>query len=58
MEQQEPAELPCHEKLAFDTRKQAEATANVVDFRYGSKVHAYLCRYCGLWHLSSGPQDD
>lgn len=47
-------ELPCKDKLAFDTKKQAEATVMVVDWQYGSKVHAYLCRYCKLWHLASG----
>jgi len=45
--------LPCHEKLAFATREQAEAVAAVNSFRYGDKLHAYKCRYCGLWHLSS-----
>ncbi|MEO8104997.1 MAG: hypothetical protein ABI602_01535 [Candidatus Saccharibacteria bacterium] len=47
------ADLPCKDKLAFDTRKQAETTATVVEYRYGSTVHAYLCRHCQLWHLSS-----
>ena len=49
--------LPCHEKLAFDTKREADASANVVEYRYGSKVHAYVCRYCGLWHLSSNTAD-
>jgi hypothetical protein len=51
-------ELPCNDKLAFDTKKQAAATANVAHYRYGSKLHAYKCRYCGLWHLSSGPANE
>lgn|GEM_PF-846925 len=46
-------DLPCHDKLAFDTKKQAETTATVVEYRYGSTVRAYHCRYCHLWHLSS-----
>ena len=54
MKSEEPAELPCKDKLAFDTKKVAEATANVAHYRYGSRLHAYLCRYCHLWHLSSG----
>lgn len=54
MEYEEEPVLPCHDKLAFDTKKQAEATANLADWRYGSKVHAYLCRHCNLWHLASG----
>jgi hypothetical protein len=49
-------ELPCKDKLAFDTKKEAEATANVVQYRYGAKVHVYKCRHCGLWHLSSGAE--
>lgn len=50
--------LPCEEKLAFDTKKDAEATANVAHYRYGNKLKAYVCRYCNLWHLSSNPGDD
>lgn len=49
--------LPCHDKLAFDTKRDADASANVVQYRYGSQVHAYQCRHCGLWHLSSNPQE-
>jgi hypothetical protein len=45
--------LPCDDKLVFDTKKDAEATANVAHYRYGNKLKAYVCRYCGLWHLSS-----
>jgi hypothetical protein len=45
--------LPCNEKMAFDTRKQAEAAATVALYQYGAKLKAYRCRYCGLWHLSS-----
>jgi len=48
-----PADLPCNDKLAFDTKKQAETTATVVEYRYGSMVRAYRCQYCHLWHLSS-----
>jgi hypothetical protein len=50
--------LPCAEKLAFDNKKDADATANVAHYRYGSRVHSYKCRHCGLWHLSSGAADD
>lgn len=52
----EPSELPCKDKLAFDTREQAAAAANVVHYRYGTKVQPYLCRYCSLWHLSSNTE--
>lgn len=47
------ADLPCADKLAFDSKKQAEDTATVVEYRYGSTVRAYRCRHCHLWHLSS-----
>lgn len=49
-----PESLPCDDKLIFDTPEQAAATANVVHYRYGSKVYPYRCSYCDLWHLSSG----
>jgi len=58
MEYGEPPVLPCAEKLAFDSKKDADATANVVHYRYGSHVHSYHCRHCGLWHLSSGSADN
>jgi hypothetical protein len=53
MNDDNPNALPCDDKLAFDTKKDAEATANVAHYRYGNKLKAYICRYCGLWHLSS-----
>lgn len=53
MEQDEP-QLPCADKLIFDTEKDAIATATVAHYRYGGKMHPYRCRYCKLWHLSSG----
>jgi len=52
------APLPCADKLVFDTKKDAEATANVANYRYGNKLKVYVCRYCGLWHLSSNFDDD
>jgi hypothetical protein len=45
--------LPCADKLVFETREAASASANVVAYRYGSKVRPYKCQYCSLWHLSS-----
>jgi hypothetical protein len=57
MNDHEEVALPCAEKLAFDTKKEADATANVAHYRYGSRVHSYKCRFCGLWHLSSGVAD-
>ncbi|HSX35067.1 MAG TPA: hypothetical protein VLF62_05490 [Candidatus Saccharimonadales bacterium] len=45
--------LPCSEKLAFDTRRQAQAAATVAKYQHGAALKAYVCGYCGLWHLSS-----
>jgi len=57
-DQHDEQQLPCHDKLAFATREQAEAVAAVNAYRYkGSKLKAYQCRYCGLWHLSSQSDD-
>lgn len=53
-----PPELPCQDKLAFDTKQQAEAAANVAHYRYGGKMHVYLCRHCKLWHLSSNTAEE
>ncbi len=50
---EEADELPCHDKIAFDTQEQAQAAATVAEYQHGTKLHVYLCRYCGLWHLSS-----
>jgi hypothetical protein len=45
--------LPCADKIAFDSNKDAKAAANVAQYRYGTKLKTYQCRYCSLWHLSS-----
>lgn len=45
--------LPCSEKVAFDTRKQAETAATVALYQHGTELTVYMCRYCGLWHLAS-----
>ena len=45
--------LSCWEKLAFDTKKQAEASAVVAKYQHGTKLQPYLCKDCGLWHLTS-----
>lgn len=47
------AELPCSEKLAFDTKKQAEAAALTANYQHGAQLKVYKCRHCNLWHLSS-----
>jgi hypothetical protein len=54
---QELVELPCAEKLVFDTKAQAEASAVVADYQHGIRLKAYVCRHCQLWHLSSNSAD-
>jgi hypothetical protein len=50
---EESEELPCVEKLAFDSKKQAQTAATVADYQHDTKVAPYMCQYCGLWHLKS-----
>lgn len=45
--------LACSDKLAFDTREQAQAAATVARHQHGSLLKVYRCSQCGLWHLSS-----
>ncbi len=54
---EEITELPCAEKLVFDTKTQAEASAVVADYQHGIRLKAYVCRHCQLWHLSSNSAD-
>ena len=49
----EPKELPCAGKLVFDSQQTAEAEARVIKWRRGTKLRAYKCRHCDLWHLAS-----
>ena len=45
--------LPCAEKLAFDTSKQAQAAATVALHQHVTKLQIDQCRHCNLWHLAS-----
>jgi hypothetical protein len=49
----EEVALPCADKLAFDTQKEAKAAAVVADHQHGTKLKTYCCKHCGLWHLAS-----
>jgi hypothetical protein len=51
-------ELPCKDKLVFDTKLQADATATVTRHYHGTVVRSYRCRYCQLWHLSSSSYEE
>jgi len=57
VEDTDDSTLPCADKLAFDTPEAAEATGTVSEWRYGSKLKTYKCRYCHLYHLSSNSED-
>jgi hypothetical protein len=52
-----PLPLPCADKLVFDSPEAAQATGVVSEWRYGSKLKVYKCRYCHLYHLSSNYGD-
>lgn len=45
--------LPCADKIAFDTLKQAQTAAVVAEYQHGSSLAPYCCKYCALWHLAS-----
>lgn len=49
--------LPCAEKLTFDTKKAAQASATTAGFHYAGKVKPYKCSYCNLWHLATDYDD-
>jgi hypothetical protein len=55
---EETIDLPCREKLTFDTQKQAATAALVATHQHGSKLKVYKCRYCNLWHLASNYEDN
>jgi hypothetical protein len=55
---EETIDLPCSEKLTFDTQKQAATAALVASHQHGSKLRVYKCRYCNLWHLASNYEDN
>jgi hypothetical protein len=54
----QPEQMPCAEKLAFNTKKEADVAANVADYQRGIALQSYRCQHCGLWHLSSQTQGD
>ena len=43
----------CSDKMAFNTKEEAEASAVTADWQHGTKLKAYLCKKCDLWHLTS-----
>jgi hypothetical protein len=49
----EAIELACTDKLRFDSREEAEASAVAIEHQRGTILKAYQCRECRLWHLAS-----
>jgi hypothetical protein len=49
----QPENLKCTDKMAFDTKTEAENAAIVAEYQRGSKLKVYKCKACQLWHLSS-----
>jgi hypothetical protein len=45
--------LPCARKMAFDTKKEAQAAATAADWQHGADLKVYKCKHCHLWHLAS-----
>lgn len=43
----------CSEKMSFDSKAEAEKTATVAKHQHGTRLKAYLCKYCSLWHLAT-----
>lgn len=58
MNDSEELTLPCVDKLAFDSLKEAQAAATVSEWRYGSRLKVYKCRHCQLYHLATNFDDD
>ncbi len=53
----EDTKLPCVDKMAFDTKKEAEGSAVAVSWQHGTKLKPYKCQHCNLWHLASTYED-
>lgn len=47
------SDLPCADKMAFDTEQEAESNALAAEWQHGGRLKVYHCKHCKLWHLSS-----
>lgn len=45
--------LPCKDKIAFSTKKEAQGAKTLAKHRYGNNLVIYKCKYCLLWHLAT-----
>lgn len=43
----------CGGKVRYHTLAKARKAIRSLAGRMGGGLHAYQCRYCGLWHLTS-----
>lgn len=46
-------QLPCYEKLSFDTKDAADGAAVYAKYLHGTELKVYKCTHCNLWHLAS-----
>lgn len=46
-------ESKCADKMAFDSKKEAETAVIVADTQRGVKLKVYKCQKCDLWHMAS-----
>lgn len=46
-------ELPCSNKLVFETREAANAAAILAEHQHNAKLKSYKCKHCDFWHLAS-----
>lgn len=49
----EELRLPCSDKMAFDTKKEASAVGTAAEWQHGGALKAYKCQHCHLWHLAT-----
>ena len=53
MTDDEEANLPCADKLAFGTETEANTAKIVAQLQRNLVLNVYFCRHCKLWHLAS-----
>jgi hypothetical protein len=51
-------DLPCSDKMVFDTKDEAEASGLAAEWQHGGSLKAYQCKHCHLWHLATRIQED
>ena len=46
-------DLACTDKMAFDSKAEAESASSVAEFQRGINLIVYKCKNCQLWHLAT-----